>query len=121
MDAISHCLQHVAADGDICFSIGEDTVQVIDKLDIVWKWIAAQQAVEQAFIHGIVKNSFLAQKGGFCGQPYLHGSSSSHPLMVLCTRSGLVVLVKKNNFLGSKIVGQSSAETYSQISCSPGN
>ena len=42
--------------------------------------------------------------------------------MVLCVASFLVISVEQNYFLGDRrIVGQSSAEVCSQVSCNPGN
>ena len=32
---------HVAAEGDVCLIMGNDTVQHVDELDVVWKGIAA--------------------------------------------------------------------------------
>ena len=42
--------------------------------------------------------------------------------MVLCAGSFFVMSVEQNDFLGDKrVVGQSSAEACSQVSCSPGD
>ena len=42
--------------------------------------------------------------------------------MFLCVGSILVISVEHNDFLGDmRVVGQSSAETCSQVSCSPGD
>ena len=42
--------------------------------------------------------------------------------MVLCAGSILVISVEQNDFFGDRrIVGQSSAEACSQVSCSPGD
>ena len=42
LGAFCHCLQHVAAEGDICLIMGNDIlVQHVDELDVVWKGIVA--------------------------------------------------------------------------------
>ena len=42
--------------------------------------------------------------------------------MVLCVGSILVISVEQNDFFGDRrVVGQSSAEACSQVSCSPGD
>ena len=41
MGAFCNRFQHVAAEGDICLSMGNDTVQLVNELDVVWKGIAA--------------------------------------------------------------------------------
>ena len=63
LGAVRRRLQHVAAEGDVCLSMGDDTAQLVDQLDVVWKGAAAQDVVEQTLVRGIVKNSFSAWKG----------------------------------------------------------
>ena len=49
---------------------------------------------------------------------YFFGSSSSRPLVVLCAWSCFVISIEQNDFLGDRmVVGQSSAEDCSQVSC----
>ena len=47
--------------------MGNDTVQHVDKLDVVWKGIAAKNVVNQIRVPGIVKNNFSAWKGSVWG------------------------------------------------------
>ena len=41
LGSIHHCLQDVAAEGDVCLSMADYTVQLVDELDAVWKGVAA--------------------------------------------------------------------------------
>ena len=65
MGACCHRFQHVAAEGDVNFIVGNDTVQHVDELDVVWKGIAAYNVVKQILVLGIVKNNLSAWKGVF--------------------------------------------------------
>ena len=96
LDAFCHRFQHVAAENDVCLIMGNDTVQLVHKLDVVWEGIAAQNVVKQILVLGIVK--------------------------ILCPGSFLVISVEQNDFRGDRrAVGQSSVEACSQVSCSPGD
>ena len=65
--AICNRFQYVAAEGDVCLSMGDDTVKLVDKFDVVWKGIAAYNIVKQILIPGIVKNNFSTWKWGVWG------------------------------------------------------
>ena len=47
--------------------MGNDTLQHVDELDVVWKGIAAKNVVKQILVLGIVKNNFSALKMGVWG------------------------------------------------------
>ena len=37
LGAFCHCFQLVAEESDVCLIMGNDTVQHVDELDVVWK------------------------------------------------------------------------------------
>ena len=47
--------------------MGNDTVQHVDKLDVVWKGIAASNVVKHILVLGIMKNNVSAWKEGVWG------------------------------------------------------
>jgi hypothetical protein len=54
LGAVLHRLHHVAAAGDVCFSMRDDTVQLVHEVYVVWESVATKVVVDQAIVRCIV-------------------------------------------------------------------
>ena len=99
LGAVGHCLQHIATEGDVCLSMGDNTVELVDELVVVWKEVAARKLLSR-----LLFVAFSTWKGNVWGQPDFLGSSSSHLLVVLCARNLFIIPVEQDYFLGVRRV-----------------
>ena len=113
----------VAESSNVCLSLRDNAVHLVDKLNIAWKGVATQDIVEHTFVISIVKNCFSTWKLSGGSQPdCFYRLLSSCLFMVFRAWKSLIILVKHNQFPGiMRVLSKANTEVFSQVKCSPSN